>query len=255
MDYTQSRQKFKPVCTDELTPNDGRFIYVNRQSDKENAHGHDRYKSVLAEVHARLSPGEPFTPYLYTGSGNVSILHNAFKSSNIEAAIKKTYFGWLVNILQRELPSTPGEKLYVVYVAIDRIIRPAEYNPIGQGTGSWNYTESDFVIFQKYLDHFFVERASDIIFAVIDDSPPSESRSNAIKAGQKHTGKRGGRPKKILPKDEAIRLAREHGWNAGQINGYLLDQYKITKSIRSIQDWLKKAGLASKPGRPKKRGK
>ena len=227
---------------------------MSRQSDGHNAHGHDRYKSVLADAHARLSPGEPFYPYCHTGSGNVGILHNAFSSRNVGTAIRKTYFGWLANILKNELPCMPGQKLYAVYISIDRIIRPAEYNPSGQGTDSWNYTESDFDIFQKYLVHFFGERASDIIFAVIDDSPPSESRSNAIKAGQKHTGRRGGRPKKILPKDEALRLAREHGWNAGQINGYLLDQYKITKSIRTIQDWLKKAGLASKRGRPK-RGK
>jgi len=252
MDCTQSRQKFKPVRTDKLTPNDGRFIYVNRQSDEHNAHGHDRYKSVLAKEHARLSPDEPFNPYYHTGSGNAGILHTAFKSRNVGTAIRKTYFGWLANILKNELPSTPEERLHVVYVSIDRIIRPAEYNHIGQGTDSWNYTENDFAVFQKYLVHFFGERAKDIIFAVIDDSPPPESRSNAIKAGQRHTGRRGGRPKKIIPKDEALRLARDNGWNAGRINGYLLDQYKVKKSIRTIQNWLKKEGLESKPGRPRK---
>ena len=251
MNCTQSGRKFKPICTDELTPNDGRFIYVSRQSDEHNAHGHDRYKPVLAKAHARLSPGEPFNPYYHTGSGNVGILHNAFKSRNVGMAIRKTYFGWLANILKNELPSKHGDKLYVVYPSIDRIIRPAEYDPTGQGTDTWNYTEKDIAVFQNYLDHFFGERAQDIIFAVIDDSPPSESRSNAIKAGQKHTGRRGGRPKKISPKDEALRLARENDWNARQINGYLLDQHKTKTPIRTIQQWLKNAGLASKRGRPR----
>jgi len=251
MDYTQSRQNFNPTRTDGLTPNDGRFIYVSRQSDKENAHGHDRYKPALAKAHARLSPDVTFRQYCYTGSGNVSILHNAFKSRYVKAAIKKTYFGWLLNILEDGLQNSHGQKLYIVYPSIDRIIRPAEYDPTGKGTDSWNYTEEDFALFQKFLNYFFGDRASDIIFAVIDDSSPSESRSNAIKAGQRHTGRRGGRPRTISPKDEALQLARDNGWNAGQINGYLFDRYKIQKSIRTIQHWLKKAGLESRRGRPR----
>jgi len=251
MNYTQSRRNFNPVRTDELTPNAGRFIYVSRQSDENNAHGHDRYNPVLAKEHARLSPDTIFRQHCYTGSGNVSILHNAFKSRNVKSVIRKTYFGWLLDILENELQKSPSQKLYVVYPSIDRIIRPADYEPTGNGTDSWNYTEDDFAIFQRFLDHFFGEQASNIMFSVIDDSPPPESRSNAIKAGQRHTGRRGGRPRKITPKDEACRLAREEGLNAGQINGYLLKEYKINTSIRTIQHWLKKAGLESRRGRPK----
>ena len=251
MNYTQSRRNFKPVLTDKLTPNCGRFIFVSRQSENHNAHGHDRYKPMLEKEHARLSSDNAFRQYCYTGSGNVSILHNAFRSRYVKAAIKKTYFGWLLNILEDELQNSPEQKIYVVYPSIDRIIRPEGYDPKGKGTDTWNYTEEDFAVFQKYLDHFFGNRASDIIFAVIDDSPPEQSRSNAIKAGQRHTGRRGGRPRKISPQDEAIQLARDKGWNAGKINGYLFDQYKIQRSIRTIQHWLQKAGLASKRGRPR----
>jgi hypothetical protein len=207
---------------------------------------------MLADEHARLSPDITFRQYCYTGSGNVSILRNAFKSRYVKAAIKRTYFGWLLNILEDELNDSPGQKLYVVYPSIDRIIRPAGYKPTGKGTDSWNYTVEDFAIFQIYIDHFFGERASSIIFAVIDDSPAPVNRSNAIKAGQRHSGRRGGRPRKISPKEEACRLAKEKGWNAGQINRYLLEQYKIVMSVRTVQKWLKKSGLETKHGRPKK---
>ena len=176
MHYIQSTQKFNPLHADKLTPSDGRFIYMSRQSDKENAHGHDRYRHTLAKEHARLSTDTTFRQYSYTGSGNVNILHNAFKSRYVEAAIQKSYFGWLLNILRDELQNSPVQRLYVVYPSIDRIIRPAGYDPTGKGTDSWNYTEEDFAIFQKYLAHFFGDRASEIIFAVIDDSPPPESR-------------------------------------------------------------------------------
>jgi hypothetical protein len=157
-DYTQSGRYFNPVHIDEVPPNAGRFICVNRQSDGNNAHGHERYKPVLAD---------------------------------------------------------------------------------------------DYAVFQMFLDYFFGERTSDIVFAVIDDSHPAKNRSNATKLGQAATGRRGGRPSRLSPKEEACRLAREKKWNAGRIRRHLF-RYKIDASIRAFQLWLKNKGLESPPGRPKK---
>ena len=253
--YTRTRRTWKPVRTEELSPEYGRFIYVSRQSSPTNSHGHARYEPLLAEEHARLSPNEPFFMHRFTGCGSVSILHEAFYSGDVESALEGTYFGWLGDLLRRELSVTPGRKLYVIFPCIDRILRPARYAPKGKGTASWHCTEEDFAVFQKILDHFLGERASDVVFAVIDDSDPEKSRSNAIKLGQATTGNVGGRPKKqdipLDPKEEAIRLARR-GWNAGRVQRHLWNlRNKTSPSIRVIQVWLKNEGLESKPGRPK----
>ena len=173
-----------------------------------------------------------------------------FNSKNVRAVIEGTYFGWLLDVLESELPSTPGQKLYVIYLTIDRIFRPITYNPHG-GISTWHYTDDDYAVFQMFLDYFFGERTSDIVFAVIDDSDPAKNRSNATKLGQATTGRRGGRPRQINPKEEACRLARENKWNAGRIRRHLF-RYKIDASIRAFQLWLKNKGLESPPGRPKK---
>ena len=246
----QSSRNVKPVRIDEVPQNAGRVIYASRQSDRHNAHGHERYKPLLVEAHTRLSPNEPFILHSYTGSGGVSILHNAFYSKNVRAVIEGTYFGWLLDVLESELPSTPGQKLYVIYLTIDRIFRPVTYDPHG-GISTWHYTDDDYAVFQMFLDYFFGERTSDIVFAVIDDSHPAKNRSNATKLGQAATGRRGGRPRQINPKEEACRLARENKWNAGRIRRHLF-RYKIDASIRAFQLWLKNKGLESPPGRPKK---
>lgn len=180
------------------------------------------------------------------------ILYDAFNSDDVDAAIGGTYFEWLANVLKSELPSTPSQKLYAVFPSIDRIFRPSGYKRQG-GITTWYHTKNDFAVFQKYLDHFFGERAVDIVFAVIDNSDPLQGRSNVIKLGQETTGRRGGRPQNPPdPKEEALRLKKEYDWNAGQINRYLLNQYGIEKSVRAVQLWLKDAGLESRVGRPRK---
>ena len=258
--YTYTKRTWKPVCADGLSTKDGRFIYVSRQSSPTNSHGHDRYEPMLAEEHARLSPDEPFFMHRFTGCGSVSILHEAFYEAfyygDVESVLEGTYFGWLGDLLRCELSVTSGRKLYVVFPCEDRMLRPARYAPKGKGTDSWHCTEEDFAVFQRFLDHYLGERASDVMLAVIDDSDPKKSRSNAIRLGQASTGRRGGRPKKqdipLDPKAEAIRLARGKGWNAGQVRRHLWNlRNKTSPSIRVIQVWLKNEGLESRPGRPK----
>jgi len=178
----------------------------------------------------------------------VSILRNAFNSGDIGIALAGTYFEKLANALKRELQNT--KKLRVVFPSLDRIFRPLGYNPKG-GTSTWNYTDEDYALLQKWLEHALGARATDVQFAVIDDSPAGVVRSNSIKSGQRHTGRRGGRPKQIAPKEEALRLAKEKGWNSGRIHRHLIKQYKFEMSVRVIQKCLKKAGLQAKPGRPK----
>ena len=178
---TPQIQNVKPVHIDGVSPNDGLFAFFSRQSDEANAHGHDRYEPLLAKEHARLTPTAPFNPHRFTGSGCVRILHEAFNSSNVEMSLAGTYFEWLVNILKNELSSTPGQKLFAVYPSIDRILRPAGYKRTGKGTDSWHCTESDYAIFHRLLDYFFGERASDIVFTVLDNSTPKKSRSNSIR--------------------------------------------------------------------------
>jgi hypothetical protein len=85
--YTQN---FKPVHINELVANAGRFIYVNRQSDKGNAHGHARHEPALAGAHARLSPNASFRPYYFTGSGCVRTLNDAFDSGYVEGTLTGT---------------------------------------------------------------------------------------------------------------------------------------------------------------------
>jgi hypothetical protein len=253
-DYTLLGRHFNTVHIDKLfstTVGDKRYVYINRQSDEKNAHGHERYKPLLAEAHARLSPDESFKPHFFTGSGCVGILLDAFNSGDVGVRLAGTYFEELRNALQNNLPNIPGRKLCVVFPSIDRIFRPLGYDPRG-GASTWNYTDGDFAIFQRFLDHFFDARVADIQFVVIDDATPSQNRSNATRLGQSHTGRRGGRPRQIpSPKKEALRLAREHGWNAGRIRRHLL-RHKIQQSIRTIQLWLAGVGLESEPGRPKK---
>jgi hypothetical protein len=253
--YTNPEKSFKPVHVSELPlAGDWWYTYFNRQSDTSNAYGNERYVPMLAKEHARLSPNAPFNPHLFIASGDIKILRNAFSSGDIEAALAGTYFEQLAHALKCELQKATVQKLCVIFPSIDRIFRPAGYDPKG-GTPTWNYCEEDYAIFQKFLDHFFRERAVDIQFALLDDSPPTITRSNAIKSGQRHTGNFGGRPKKHNPtidtKVESLRLAEAHAWNAARIRRYFRNQYKMNIPIRTIQFWLKDAGLQSRVGRPR----
>ena len=244
--YNLSGRSFNTVRTDQLSATDScRFAYFNRQSDKSNAHGHERNVPRLAVERARLSPTEPFNPHRFTGSGDAGILRDAFNSDNVDAVLAGTYFEDLANALKRELQNT--QKLCAVFPSIDRIFRPLGYDRHG-GISTWIYTDEDYALFQQFLDYSLGAQSVDVQFAVLDDSPSAVIRSKSIKSGQATAGRRGGRPPN--PKKEALRLGG-HGWNAGRIRRYLLKRYKIKKSIRTIQLWLGKAGLASKPGHPK----
>jgi len=252
-DYNLHQKKFKPICTDILSAaDDQRYAYFNRQSDSSNSHGHRRYLPMLAREHTRLSSNEPFNPHLFTKSGDIGIIQSAFCSDDIEAAFSGTYFEALANALKHELQN--AKKLCAVFPSLDRIFRPLKYNPQG-GTATWVYTNEDYILFQKWLEYVLGTRAADVLFAVIDNNPPNIVRSNSIKSGHVTAGKCGGRPKAISPKEEALRLARDAHWNAGQIRRYLLSQHKIKVSVEAIQKWLKKTGLQSLPGRPKKEEK
>ena len=248
--YNPLGRCFNTVRTDQLSATDSwRFAYFSRQSEKSNAHGHKRNVPRLAAEHARLSPNEPFAPYPFTASGDAGILREAFNSSDIDAVLEGTYFADLANALKHELQN--AQKLCAVFPSLDRVFRPLGYDRHG-GTSTWIYTSEDYALFQRWLEYAIGERAADVAFAIIDDSPPRTVRATSIKAGQEATGRRGGRPRIICPKEEAIRLAKANRWNAGRVRRYLLSRYKIKKSIRAVELWLEEAGLVSKPGRPRK---
>ena len=248
-DYNPLGRSFNTVRTDQLSATDSwRFAYFSRQSEKSNAHGHQRNVPRLEEEHARLSPNEPFNPNRFTASGDAGILRDAFNSSDIDAVLAGTYFEDLANALKHELQD--AQNLCAVFPSLDRIFRPLGYDRHG-GTSTWIYTSEDYALFQRWLEYAIGERAADVMFAIIDDSPQRTVRSTSVKAGQKATGRLGGRPRIICPKEEALQLAREHGWNAGQIQRHLLEQHQNEKSVSSIQKWLKRAGLQSQSGRPK----
>ena len=172
------KQDFKPISVNALSPNtmgDHQYVFANRQSSENNAQGHERYEPLMAGAHSRLSLNEPFRLHGCTKSGSVRILHDAFNSDNMEAALAGSYFEWLINVLKSELKNAPGKKLCVVYPSIDRIFRPAGYKRNGGGTASWHYTEADYALFQRFLDYFLGERAADIVFAVLDNTPPVQN--------------------------------------------------------------------------------
>jgi len=149
-DYSHPGRIFKPVHIDTLPPDDWRYVFFNRQSDKSNAHGHKRYMPMMAKVHARLSPNETFNPHLFTDSGDAGILRKAFNSEDIEAALAGSYFEDLADALKHELQNT--QKLCAVFPSFDRIFRPLGYDPKG-GTSTWVYTEEDYALFQRLLDY------------------------------------------------------------------------------------------------------
>ena len=247
--YNQPERNYKPVHINKLPPNNWRFAFFNRQSGEKNAHGHKRHLPMLEKAHARLSPDEPFNPHSFTDSGDIKILRNAFNSSDIDAVLAGTYFEGLANVLKHELQN--AQKLCVVFPSIDRIFRPLGYDRHG-GKSTWVYTDEDFVLFHRWLEYVFGERAADIQFTVLDDSSPRIIRANSIKSGQAVSGNSGGRPKTINPQDEVCRLRIAHDWKSGQIRRYLLKQYKIDVSDKSIQRWLRAKDLQAKPGRPRR---
>ena len=231
------------------------IICVNRQSSKNNVHGHIAKKSVLRKAHEKLAPNKPFTSYHITESGNLKHLRNVVDADNVREAVRDTEFGELMDILDYEIGNTHG-KLYVLIFSIDRLFRPSRYR---SNKGTWNYSPDDFAAFKRLLDACFGKRSDDITFVPICEGTPEEIRSQQIKLGMKVSGNPGGRPSAIqksyrvkpLLNDEAVELARKYNWNANQIVRFFEKKYKRRFIDRTIRNWLKDEGVPSPRGRPK----
>ena len=243
----------------------GRVLPVSRQSSDNNAHGHSVKDSMLRKTHERLAPGEPFKPLRITASGNLSLLRSLYVLDAVDArrAIRGTYFGDLIDGIEKELGRASGGKVHIVIPLIDRLFRPSGYQA---KKTTWDATENDYKIFHKLLYRCLGKSAANIVFVLADDSAPSQCRGIATRLGQSASGNRGGRPptakrdalrgkfhlKRYLAR-EAVQLRITQNWNARKVADFLNEKYLVCVSVKTCQRWLAETGLSEHAGRPPKK--
>ena len=229
----------------------GQFVFITRQSSRNNLKSHKIYATVLERVHAQLSLPKPFVLHSFVGSGKVNFLKHAFDSGKVDEWIRGTYFEWLVNVLWHALAKMPeGKKLYVIFASIDRMFRPIGYAPQG-GTETWEFDAESCELFRRLIVHYFNERSEDIVFVSVNDGTPEQCRVWQTKLGQ--AGNVGGRPRrhsKAQVLENILQLAAKD-MNAGQIKRYLSAKYGVDIPLRTIQYRTRKAKLSAKAGRPR----
>lgn len=243
------------------------FRYVNRESSESQKENHESKIAALREAHARLGISAQFIEAHKTGSGSIKILYDFFDSHDLNLArLGGTYWEFLEKKLREGLK--PDKKLYAVFCTRSRMMRPLGFNTRKKST--WEYTEDDYQIFNRWLVLCFDERATDIIFAFLSLGTAIEDRIFEIDLGKLYSGNLGGRPKKFdfatskgrtqfrkMLEEKAIELRLSREWDAADIEEYFERKWKgeaakYLRRRRAIELWLKKAGCPAPPGRRKK---
>lgn len=245
------------------------FRYINRESNETQELHHDAKFEALREAHVSLGIAASFDKERHTGSGSLKILYDFFDFHLLDMArLLGTYWKFLEEEIRKGLDKTaPGKKLYIVFCTLSRLMRPAKFHQ--NDVRTWDYTERDYEIFNRWLIHCFGERAKDIIFVMLRLGTPREDRGYETFLGMHYSGNLGGRPRKFdfgtpkgrrqfkkLLEQEAIELRRSCGMNGSEILRHFERTWqgeaaKYLAKKRTIQDWLNKARCPANPGRPK----
>ena len=240
----------------------GGVICINRQSSRNNSRGHTAKIADMKETNVEAGVVDKPETYTFVGSGSMKELEKYNFFDNPDKLPRRCYFAWLRDVIRKELQNTPsGMKLIVKVHSLDRLFRPLLLDPKKPET--WEYTEADFDMFDRYVNTCFGDRAKDIVFVPLNKGTALDIRRLQSTIGQEK-GK-GGRPTLIQKsyrvkqflEDEAVEL-RLRGWNSKKITDYLNDKYKIVRETgrgicdRTVRNWLKSRGVPSPRGRQKK---
>ena len=234
----------------------GSVICINRQSSRSNSRGHTAKIAAMkgTDVEAEI-PHKP-EAYTFVGSGSLKELekHNFF--DNPDKLPKGCYFAWLRKVIIKELQNIPsGMKLLVKVHSLDRLFRPLPFD--AKKPETWEYTEEDHDMFDRYVNTCFGDWAKDIVFVPLNKGTALDIRRLQSAIGQEN-GK-GGRPSTIQKSyrvkpflnDKAVELAKNNKWNARQIADYFYQRHKRRITDRAIRGWLQEAGVAAPKGRPR----
>ena len=242
----------------------GRILPWNRQSSRTKAaKGHTSKLKALATANKqqlRLRNMTVAKPFFHSGGGSLKQLnYGFFDSSNpISTLPPKLYFYNFHRRIQEELNSLPpGKKLMILVFSLDRLFRPERFKYDDPTT--YEPQQSDFDLFEKFLNTCFGERTADLVFVTLHDG-----RWQSIKRVQAEAGQAkgvGGRPSKqqskkhIAPdiKTLVVEKAVTEHWNATQLVNYLRNEHGSPLSKRQARRWLADAGASQPPYRPYKK--
>jgi len=242
------------------------FLWLNRESSPSQESHHAAKIVELRKAHKSLKINTPFVENHFTESGSLRIIEKnlsiALSSSEFPLPQLGGYFAWLRDQIQDGLNNiSEGQTLYIVFCTIDRIMRPLGFKQSDPST--WGYSDDDFDLFTRWLEHCFGRRCDDIKFVTLRNGTPNENHGYLTQSGKIHRGNPGGRPptkkreslkgrihcKKEL-QGEAICLANLAQMNAKQILNLFKEKYQVTLTVRTIQIWLKEKNASKSPGRP-----